>query len=509
MRSAAIIMFILAPLLAQAQYFQFSQYNFTPQRINPATVASSDYAEATILNRNQSTGGGFHLKSNFFNASYPLMNAKGARWSGIGISLMDDRAAQSGLYVTQEVSLSYAIAVPVSKGTSLSLGFRALHSRRKIDTDGLHTGLQYIPERGFDESQNSGEDFGKLSNSFNTFSAGIFWRRENKKKMPVASAGLAFFDFNKPEEQYLETPASFASSLVASFSYLAATRGKASFYPELLLTLSSGTLTWNGGLVTSYELKTYRKKQSDRLDIITRFKSHMGPLVGIQFHTDGFGVGVSYDVPFGARQVSNHGALEVGLILKRLVEPPRKSRRGRSPNGKTSTQAKRPPVEKQVRPQTSRNDTTNVVPSSTLNSLSDRLKAKQDSVRGSVAPGEIEHEALILEKATLHFKFDFNSSGLEDEARAYLDDVAQALVDNPELHIELTGHTDNVGSARFNLKLSIERARTIRDYLLTKGVHESRIKADGKGLTEPLNENETEEHRALNRRVEMRILYSR
>jgi hypothetical protein len=48
-----------------AQYFQFSQYNFTPQRINPAQVASSDYAKLSFDYRNQATDGGFHLTSNY------------------------------------------------------------------------------------------------------------------------------------------------------------------------------------------------------------------------------------------------------------------------------------------------------------------------------------------------------------------------------------------------------------------------------------------------------------
>ena len=180
----SLILVLAATWNGYAQYFQFSQYNFTNQRINPAVVASSNYAEASLINRNQSTGGGFHLNSNFFNASYPLLNRKGLRWSGFGISLMDDRAGQTGLFSTQEISLAYALSIPVSSGASLSLGLRGLHSRRKVDLDNLHTGVQYVPDRGFDESVSNGENFGRLSHAFNTFSAGIYWRKENKKRMP-------------------------------------------------------------------------------------------------------------------------------------------------------------------------------------------------------------------------------------------------------------------------------------------------------------------------------------
>ena len=75
------------------------------------------------------------------------------------------------------------------------------------------------------------------------------------------------------------------------------------------------------------------------------------------------------------------------------------------------------------------------------------------------------------------------------------------------MNIKLVGHTDNVGSEKFNFKLSLYRAQTMRDYLIEKGVDEGRVVAEGRGMKEPLNENKTEEDRAKNRRVEMTILY--
>jgi hypothetical protein len=93
--------------ICEAQYFQFSQFNYTGQRINPAYVASSNYASVSLVSRDQATDGGFHLNSNFVNASYPFISRKsGKRWSGIGVSLMDDRTRNVGIFNTQEVALS-------------------------------------------------------------------------------------------------------------------------------------------------------------------------------------------------------------------------------------------------------------------------------------------------------------------------------------------------------------------------------------------------------------------
>ena len=116
---------------------------------------------------------------------------------------------------------------------------------------------------------------------------------------------------------------------------------------------------------------------------------------------------------------------------------------------------------------------------------------------------------MILEKATLRFGFEFNSAEASAEAREYLDQLATALKDNHELRLQLVGHTDNIGSDKFNIRLSLERAQAFKDYLVKAGVESGRIIVDGKGMREPLNDNATPDKQALNRRVEMTIVYDR
>ncbi len=87
-----------------------------------------------------------------------------------------------------------------------------------------------------------------------------------------------------------------------------------------------------------------------------------------------------------------------------------------------------------------------------------------------------------------------------------LDDVAQALKDYPKLKIEIGGHTDNVGDDAKNQKLSKERADSVFEYLLTKGVAAPRLITIGYGETRPVDTNRTEEGRANNRRVEFLIV---
>ena len=79
-------------------------------------------------------------------------------------------------------------------------------------------------------------------------------------------------------------------------------------------------------------------------------------------------------------------------------------------------------------------------------------------------------------------------------------------LDIPSLKIEISGHTDNVGSESFNYLLSQQRADAVLTYLLSKGVDNSRITAKGYGKDKPVASNENSEGRAANRRVEIRII---
>jgi len=102
--------------------------------------------------------------------------------------------------------------------------------------------------------------------------------------------------------------------------------------------------------------------------------------------------------------------------------------------------------------------------------------------------------------------FEFGQATLQPTSYAVLDELVNYLNRKEDEKIEIGGHTDNVGKAASNLKLSEDRANTVRAYLLTKGIDPDRVTARGYGMTEPIESNKTEEGRAKNRRTEVKIL---
>lgn len=101
--------------------------------------------------------------------------------------------------------------------------------------------------------------------------------------------------------------------------------------------------------------------------------------------------------------------------------------------------------------------------------------------------------------------FDVDKWNLRKESFIELDRVVKLLTDNPAIEIEISAHTDSDGSDEHNFKLSDNRAKSVMDYIISKGVNETRITSKGYGETKPIATNDNAEGKQINRRVEFKI----
>lgn len=102
--------------------------------------------------------------------------------------------------------------------------------------------------------------------------------------------------------------------------------------------------------------------------------------------------------------------------------------------------------------------------------------------------------------------FDFGKATLRPESNLELDKLVGSMQENASMEIEVSGHTDNVGTDEINLKLSQERASAVQKYLIDSKIASNRVKSKGYGKTKPVAPNDTDENRQKNRRVEFTIL---
>jgi outer membrane protein OmpA-like peptidoglycan-associated protein len=118
-------------------------------------------------------------------------------------------------------------------------------------------------------------------------------------------------------------------------------------------------------------------------------------------------------------------------------------------------------------------------------------------------------EAVTLERGKAFIlegvNFERNSSYLTKEAKTTLERAVRALRDNPEVRVEIVGHTDNIGSKKYNDWISLRRADRVKSWLVSKGISATRITTAGVGFSEPIATNDTPEGRAKNRRIEFHV----
>lgn len=118
------------------------------------------------------------------------------------------------------------------------------------------------------------------------------------------------------------------------------------------------------------------------------------------------------------------------------------------------------------------------------------------------APVPVPGDVIVLEGVT----FAFDSDRITADERGTLNEAVAILRRNPEVRVEVAGHTDSVGTAAYNVSLSDRRARAVLEFLAAQGIDRARMRARGYGQAEPIADNATDAGRAQNRRVELRVL---
>jgi OmpA-OmpF porin, OOP family len=161
-------------------------------------------------------------------------------------------------------------------------------------------------------------------------------------------------------------------------------------------------------------------------------------------------------------------------------------------------------------------ETTNIMSSPSVNGLNFAYYYIDDVTLRKLEPIKrvpVKEDDLTLLKLEVgkvitlkNIYFDSDKADLLPRSNVELNKLSSVMLANPTLEIEIIGHTDNVGTADYNLTLSRRRAAQVREFLIENGVTPTRMITNGFGQTQPIATNETEDGRQMNRRVECRIL---
>ncbi len=485
-----ITLFILTGKELFPQYFQYSLYEFTQDRINPAMVATDNFAQLDFIFRNQNTSQEITYQSSYAAAKYPIMNKK-RRWSGVAISFLNDQTGGANIYSYNQASIDYAINLPVSRTSDLSVGFRGSFQNKNISLLGLSTGSQFVENRGFDQGIPSGEPSTGLNTRYFTMSTGIYWQKFDRTGEKSRYLGVSLYDFNRPDISFQEDDSESQNiTAIVSGGISVYTNKKWTVSPELLFTYSGGAGNVLIGPVFKYKLD---ERSPHSLNFVTKYSSSNNIIAGMVYETNNFKIGIGYDMGLFKSNVSNTGAFEVGLTLRRLQKLPSLKKRDRDLTKKEDKPDRI--LEKQEAEPTSE-------------VTEEQFPVKEDkSINTNASSGDIDKEPHPLETLMVNFKFLFNNIDLSTENEEYLADLVELMESEPRLRVQLIGHTDSVGTDAYNLKLSQQRAETVKNFLIEKGIDEDQIEVEAKGETEPIDSNETVKGREKNRRVELKLFY--
>jgi OOP family OmpA-OmpF porin len=143
----------------------------------------------------------------------------------------------------------------------------------------------------------------------------------------------------------------------------------------------------------------------------------------------------------------------------------------------------------------------------------EKTKIENAAIPGEQKIAKEKEDTLNLDKIEIdsaiilqNILFEFNRTELLPESYTEINKLLRLMIYNPQILIKLEGHTDNVGSYDFNIRLSNARAESVVRYLIEKGIDPHRIEYAGYGFTQPLATNDTDEGRKTNRRVAFKVI---
>ena len=139
--------------------------------------------------------------------------------------------------------------------------------------------------------------------------------------------------------------------------------------------------------------------------------------------------------------------------------------------------------------------------------IGNKMDKQAKDIKEALPGAQVERvgEGIKITLSENMVNFAFNSAELTSSAKTNLDKLATVLINNPDTNINIYGHTDNKGTAQVNQKISENRANSVKNYLISKGIASSRMITMGRGFSEPIASNDTDAGRAKNRRVEFAI----
>lgn len=518
--SALLVLILMFGINAQAQEPNFSMYHYAPFFTNPGQIGSVEDVRLMLNYRNQAIEAGDNFRSSSISAYYPIFI--GNHRLVIAGNFLNDQA--SDFVSTNGGLLGVAYSIQMSANSALSLGMQGGYFQRKTGSD-FTTDDQFV-NGVFDPNIVSGDAVLNQTKSYPTLSGGVYYQVSDGSGRDKAFIGASIFNGTEPNISFADAEDdNLPLSLKATAGYRVYQGMKFSVMPTMRWINQADNNFFNLGSRFGYELES-TEEGSKRVELGLWYNTNDLGVFSIAYEQPKFTVGVSYDLPVGEElNTGQNGIFELAISfrLKRKnkayvpqeISPPVTSSASKQEEKEEQDVSEEPEVTEEETVTEEANEPMeeeeqDVPVEEADDEVDDNEEIAEREVMESTnetatASPELTHEEKRVLSETV--KFELNSDQLTPDSKEFLDNVVTILKNKEQYDIELTGYTCDLGSEKTNYELSKNRADIVSQYLIKNGIAPDRLTVKAGGEDNPVADNDTEESRRLNRRVEFKVVY--
>ncbi|TAE47047.1 MAG: type IX secretion system membrane protein PorP/SprF [Cytophagales bacterium] len=495
-----------------AQNVQFTQFNLNPLQTNPAMIAGFNQSHISLNYRRQFIGFGESYITPMFSGFMPYFR-NNKRWGAFGFSIIQDQVGNSGVLKTTGGNFTFAKNFELNPSSDnvyksyLSLGVQAGYYQKQLNFTALTTGSQwqngtfpsFVPTLPLNES------VGAETKGFFNANFGVQYYTADSCGRQKFFAGIAVQNLTRPNVSFFSEKSNLPLIFIAAAGYDWAISDNISVMPNLRWIQDQTTKQGRFGVMGYYHL-------NDQLGFLEESKVGVGAYydvngavaMGLEVHQKNFFAGFSYDMA-ASKNLNNlgNGAIEFTLgvkLGKKCRIKPIEEIKDEFINDTII-------IEKQYKDLGIDSVFTNVA---TINVRTKEVVSVV-TINKKAIPRENTDLLIPTEEDLKIFKnpayFYYVSSDINRSTRTRLEQIGLMMKKFRGVKIEIQGHACNIGtSEEANQKLSNDRAITIKNFLISEGIKEERIKISAFGSKQPILANTTEYGRTKNRRVEFKIL---
>ena len=336
----AFLLFLLSCAPLGAQELAHTLYDFSPLQVNPAEVATSSDMALLFGNRSQRYNSDLTFNTALLSARMPIHTGTGLRRGGVGLSFYSDQSGALGELSLRSISTAFGYNLWLNKKQVISMGFSGSFYQRRISTDNITTGSQYIPNAGYDPTLDIGEDLLNLQATFMSFGAGLRWGMPDARGGYRYHLGAAAFHLNSPDDSFFGASNPVPLRLSAEGAARVLSNERIALSPGGWFLYQDGRQYYQATLTLSRFIDNtnpYDPIGNGRVDLRLGYTSTQALTVAVVFHQPYYQIALSQDIRLSNEIDLNVGgaATEVALSIRKTLGGKRKEKKGKTPSGES------------------------------------------------------------------------------------------------------------------------------------------------------------------------------